>query len=443
MHYTPPLAHVCAAVVALALPAVPLAAQTEPSPPLADAAQPPAIAARADQVIALLNGTIEPADLFTDGFRAAIADTQIKGLSASLTAQFGPALTATLAAPRSDTRAALEIRFERGLAKGGIAIDPAQQNRVSELLFTSVDSLAVPDDTPQKIAADLNALPGNVNALFVPLEGGAPVISINADRPLALGSAIKLYVLAALGEDIALGKRQWHDHVPLTARSFPSGQLQDWPQGAPLTLHTLASLMIAISDNTATDQLIAVLGKDRIIKLMRDSGHANPKANIPLLTTRELFMMKASGEARIAAYRSSDAAARAGILAEVGQADMTRDQINAAFGKGPQAIDIEWFAAPSDLARLLGHMRRACDPAVFAIMAINPSATPAIRARWDYVGYKGGSEPGVLNLTWLLRDKAGAWHMLTLGWNNPAAVIDQGKLEAIAQRILMLASTAR
>lgn len=71
-------------------------------------------------------------------------------------------------------------------------------------------------------------------------------------------------------------------------------------------------------------------------------------------------------------------------------------------------------------------------------MAINPSATPAIKANWDYIGFKGGSEPGVLNLTWLLRDKAGAWHVLTLGWNNPAASLDQGALEGIAQRILLL-----
>jgi hypothetical protein len=28
--------------------------------------------------------------------------------------------------------------------------------------------------------------------------------------------------------------------------------------------------------------------------------------------------------------------------------------------------------------------------------------------------------------------------VLTLGWNNPDAAVDQGKLEAIAQRILLL-----
>ncbi len=114
------------------------------------------------------------------------------------------------------------------------------------------------------------------------------------------------------------------------------------------------------------------------------------------------------------------------------------DRITAAFANGPKALDIEWFASPADLAKLFAYMRRTADPAAFDIMAINPSATPLIKANWDYIGYKGGSEPGVMNLTWLLRDTAGRDHVLTLGWNNPAAALDEGKLSAIAQRILLL-----
>ncbi len=162
---------------------------------------------RADQVVALLNGKAAPEDVFSTGFQAAIPAAQIKALSANLTAQFGAAVEVVLLEPRDGTRAALEIRFERGLAKGGIAIDPAEDNRVSELVFTSVDVLAVAGDTPEKIAADLAALPGSVNAWFGPLEGGTPVISIGANTPLALGSTFKLYVLAALAEDVKAGRR--------------------------------------------------------------------------------------------------------------------------------------------------------------------------------------------------------------------------------------------
>lgn len=423
------------ALVALGLPATPAMAQRAP---VAEAAQQSPLEIRSAQVVAVINGEVAPEEVFTTAFLAAVAPAQLAAISASLTAQFGPAREATVLPPNDGTRAALEVVFDRGIAKGGIAIDPAQDNRVNELLFTSVDSRAVVGDTPEKIAADLAALPGKVNAWFGPLDGAAPVISIGADRRLALGSTFKLYVLAALAEDVKAGRRQWSDVVSLTEKSYPSGQMQDWPKGAPVTLHTLASLMISISDNTATDQLIMVLDQDRLQRVMRDSGHSNPAANDPFLTTRMLFMLKASDAETIKAWRSGRPSAMAAVEAAFATEQPSLDQINAAFANGPKALDIEWFASPADLAKLLAHMRKTADPATFDIMAINPSSTPAIAANWDYVGFKGGSEPGVLNLTWLLRDKAGRDHILTLGWNNPDAVLDEGQMEGIAQRILLL-----
>lgn len=399
--------------------------------------EPTAIAARAQQVVALLNGALQPEDIFTDAFRAAVADAQIKTLSANLTAQFGKAVEVSLLNPAEGTRAALEIRFQRGLAKGGIAIDPAQDGRINELRFTSFDAVALAGDTPAAILADLAALPGTTNAWFGPV-GGAPVLARNADTRLALGSTFKLYILAALAEDVKAGRRQWSDVAALTQKSYPSGQLQNWPQGAPVTLHTLAGLMISISDNTATDQLIALLGRDRILKLMADSGHSDPAANTPFLTTRELFVMKAGSAEEIASWRKSDAARRAAMLGRLASQTTSLDAVNAAFAGGPKAIDIEWFASPADLAKLIAHMRKTADPKAFEIMAISPSATDTIKGKWPYIGFKGGSEPGVLNLTWALKDAAGQDWLLSLGWNNDAAVVDQGKLEAIAQRILLL-----
>lgn len=415
----------------------PVAAQEgAPPSPSAPAERTP-LEMRADDVVALINGKVEPAEVFDSSFRAAISDAQIKGLSTNLVAQFGVAVSASLT-PQSSTRAALEVRFERGLASGGIAIDPAEENRISELVFSKVDSLAVAGDTPEKIAADLAALPGSVNALFAPLDGGTPLISINADTPLALGSAFKLYVLAALAEDVKAGSRQWSDIVPLTAKSYPSGQLQNWPKGAPVTLHTLASLMISISDNTATDQLIVTLGRDRILKLMKDSGHADVASNHPFLTTYELFVLKLLDDETREQWRAGGRGVDSiqTMIAEMMPPSL--EEINGVFANGPKAIDTEWFASPADIAKLFAHMRRTADPQAFDIMAISPSATEAIKANWGTIGFKGGSEPGVLNLTWLLTDKAGRDWVLTLGWNNPAAVVDEGKLEGIAQRILLL-----
>ncbi|TGD67441.1 hypothetical protein EYC08_01910 [Tabrizicola sp. WMC-M-20] len=80
------------------------------------------------------------------------------------------------------------------------------------------------------------------------------------------------------------GQRDWADVVRLDSHhiSLPSGLMQDWPVGSSVTLHTAALLMIAESDNTATDLLIDLLGRDRIAARLG-------LATQDLLTTREIL----------------------------------------------------------------------------------------------------------------------------------------------------------
>ncbi len=390
---------------------------------------------RSEQVVALVNGEIEPGDIFTDGFLAAVPPSQLATISQQLTSQFGAALSVEGVYPVNATRAGLQIRMERAIAKGGIAIDPNDENRISELLFQEFEPV---DDTSAKIEADLNALPGEVSAYLAPLDGGDAVISIDPEKQMAIGSTFKLYVLAALAQDVAKGERSWGDVIELDVTSFPSGAMQNWPQGAPVTLHTLASMMISISDNTATDQLIKVLGKERLAQILSDSGHSSAELNDPFLTTRELFLLKGGDKARLATYASANAQVRAQILAGLETNPPSAGQIEQAFSSGPIAIDIEWFASTADLTNLFSFMETYADDTTYDIMAINPSAPRAVREKWAYIGYKGGSEPGVLNLTWLLIDKQDVPHILALSWSNPDASIEPTQLELIAQRILSL-----
>ncbi len=60
-------------------------------------------------------------------------------------------------------------------------------------------------------------------------------------------------MLDALRSSIDSGDHAWDEVVTLAAgrKSLGSGILQTWPDGSPLTLHTLATLMISRSDNTA------------------------------------------------------------------------------------------------------------------------------------------------------------------------------------------------
>src|SRR5205085_7243909 len=103
-------------------------------------------------------------------------------------------------------------------------------------------------------------------ASYLVTKNGEALYSLNPDTALAVGSAFKLGVLKALKDQIDAGTRKWSDVVELQASdiSLPSGTLQIWPVGSPFTLHTLAGLMISISDNTAADMLLKLVGRDKV-----------------------------------------------------------------------------------------------------------------------------------------------------------------------------------
>ncbi|MEP6091011.1 MAG: serine hydrolase, partial [Erythrobacter sp.] len=220
------------------------------SPPVAqtetDEASP--LQERADQVVAFINGQTGHEELFTDAFLRAVPPQQLRTITNQLTSEFGAAVSVESLDPSSANHAALSIRMERAIAKGGIAIDPASENRVSELLLQSFVPL---DDSIEKIETDLRGLNGTVTWWYGPVDGTTPpAASSGSSSQMPIGSTFKLYVLATLAREVAERKRAWSDSVTLRElRSFPSGMMQDWPKAAPVTLHTLASLMISISDN--------------------------------------------------------------------------------------------------------------------------------------------------------------------------------------------------
>ncbi|MEM7664513.1 MAG: serine hydrolase [Pseudomonadota bacterium] len=423
-----------ASVMGLFVLTAPLSAQDAEQ----DAAQEQsALEMRADQVVALVNGELEAplAEVFTADFLTAVPEAQLATLSQQLVGQFGRALAVERLDPPVGTRAELAVRMERTIAKGGIVIAPADGDRIAGLNFTSFEPV---DDSAEKIAAELSVLSGEVSAYFGPLDGGEAVISIQPDAQFAVGSTFKLYVLAALAQDVALGRLAWDDQIALTVKSYPSGMMQDWPKGAPVTLQTLASLMIAISDNTATDQLIALLGRDRVAKVMADSGHNTPDTNRPFLTTRELFLLKAGNDDRLAAFKAADAQVRAQILDGMRGETLPLEQVNQAFASGPVAIDIEWFASARDLSSLFRFMRETADPRTFDLMTINPNVPAYLKDDWSFIGFKGGSEPGVLNYTYLLTDTNGRDYVLSLSWNNPDANVEHKAFDDLVTRILSL-----
>ncbi len=96
----------------------------------------------------------------------------------------------------------------------------------------------------------------------------------DAAPPLPAASTIKLAVLLAVARAIDTGRLTQTDLVPLTAGAkVPgSGVLTALHDGLPLTVGDLAYLMVAISDNTASNLLLDAVGTDAVAAVAADLG---------------------------------------------------------------------------------------------------------------------------------------------------------------------------
>jgi hypothetical protein len=68
-------------------------------------------------------------------------------------------------------------------------------------------------------------------------------------------------------------------------------------------------------------------------------------------------------------------------------------------------------------------------------MAINNAGVPLDPAEWPYIGFKGGSEPGVLFLSFLLQNAQGDWYSVSVGGSDNERLQDAGPYIGIVTAI--------
>ncbi len=420
----------------------PVAVAAQSAPPLnagdaaAAIAVDPAVRSRADALIPVLAGKPGYATLFADSFKRAVPEARFGPLTQQLRTTLGEPRGIERFEPIGRWAATIVIGYDRGTATGRITLDPAAPHAIAGLLITGT---APRDDSAARVQAEVAALPGTAQIGVYALDGStpAPVFETRGDGPGPLGSAFKLWVLAEAARQVAAGTLRWDQVVPVGTPSLPSGVLQSWPAGSPVTVQTLATLMISISDNTATDTLLTLLGRDRV-----DATAATFGAIGPVLTTREAFVIK-SDPALVAAWSKGDAAQRRALLAAQASRIAGTALDPMMFSAGPLANDsVEWFARPRDMARLLAALKEA-GPIVRGILSINHGVDPVTAARFAYVGFKGGSEPGVIALNLLARTKAGRWYAVSGSWHRPDAAVDEAKFLTLVTRALTLMTERR
>jgi beta-lactamase class A len=97
-----------------------------------------------------------------------------------------------------------------------------------------------------------------------------------ADRRFVAASTIKIPVMITLYRQIDQGLHAADELIALGPDRIPgSGVLQHMHEGLELTVDDLCTLMIAISDNTATNMLVDLVGLDQVNRTIHDLGMAN------------------------------------------------------------------------------------------------------------------------------------------------------------------------
>jgi Beta-lactamase enzyme family len=406
----------------------------------AQAAASPEYQQMAERLTVFLGDPKSPETLFDRSFLDQVPPAQIIGLASSLIAQHGKPVRLGEVEAKALHSGIVRVVYARANVVMQMAMTPAHGGKIIGLLVIAV---RVDGDSAARLSADFRALKGNAGLVITQIANGGlriPLLEYNADEPHAIASVFKLWVLAEAARQVNAGERGWDDVIPLGPRSMPSGITQAWPIGTPMTMQGLATLMISISDNTATDTLLHALGRRNVDAMVAQTGHFDAERTLPILSTIEAFALKMHANTDLREeFRALDSK-RGRALLHANRARLTHSAVNPSeLSVKPAFIDsIEWFASPNDMARLLDYFRRLAGREALSIMAVNVPLPEGEVKRFRYAGYKGGSEIGVMAMSFLIQAQNGDWYAVTGAWNNAEAAIDQEKFTALMQRAVAL-----
>ncbi|MEZ5281106.1 MAG: serine hydrolase [Acidimicrobiales bacterium] len=438
------------------------ALETEPEPESSPARM------RLDWFVAALNAAEPPTDQeieqqFSPEFLAQVPPFQLVQGAAQMTAAMDLPITIESIESESPDGTALEavLVSADGTARlrVSLVVGADEPHLIEGLLGVPDVEVEFPEDlTIDRLDETLLSLGANSSLGIYEVTDGECVAlhEIRAADQVVLGSVFKLWVLADLADRIAAGEASWADMVEVEDRykSSPDGEVFGLEAGTEISVEDLAMAMISISDNSATDHLIAYLGRDSIESALARIGVSDPAANTPLLSTAALFQLKfVAADPSSAAYRALDEAGRRALLEEIDDAVLpwaadpnSVDLINAdgvAIDQ-PRDLDLEWFATPRDLC--LTHVylaKQAEQPGlepVAEILEANPGlGLPFDRGRWPVIRFKGGSEPGVIAGAWWFEGDDGRRYVVAGGVSDPNRTVDEVEASvALASAVTLL-----
>ena len=130
----------------------------------------------------------------------------------------------------------------------------------------------------ERLEANIQRIAKSVNAdwgIYIKCLETGEEIALNADQAMDTMSVIKIPLMAEAFRQMEAGKFALADRVNLTdaVRRPGTGIIQSLDSGVELTIKDLLTLMIVVSDNTATDLMYdKVGGTEPVNKLMQSWG---------------------------------------------------------------------------------------------------------------------------------------------------------------------------
>lgn len=125
----------------------------------------------------------------------------------------------------------------------------------------------------KRVRSEVALFKGKVSLFARNLDTGA-VYNLNGDEPVPTASTIKVAVMVEAFTRVAEGKAKWTDELVLTKAKKVGGAgiLQEFGDGLRLTLRDGVTLMMTLSDNTATNLVIDALTADAVNARMESLG---------------------------------------------------------------------------------------------------------------------------------------------------------------------------
>lgn len=389
-----------------------------------------AIGEATDLVLSWLNGAVfDEATyelVFDDAFRAAVSFDQMPQLFDQLRLA-GPFEVGQIQRSTSIGAELIVLGASGERAVLTVAVASADDSTMTGLFIApatqpSFDAPASIDEAVARLEALGTTRIGALDSSCASIDDGP---NLGAREQAPIGSGFKLWVLAAVVATVESGNISWDGQIEVRDEldSIPSGVTQNDPDGTLLTVRQLAERMIEISDNTATDHLMDLVGREAVESAMINSGHSAPERNLPLMNTREFTILKFSDPDLLSRYLAADVDERRRILDDQVGALPLPPLSNITSVTDPVEVEtVEWFASPVDLCRTLTSLADVDEAA--AILARN-AGIPDEAGRWSTILYKGGSEPGVLAMAWLVEADDGTRQVVAGSVFNEDRLIDE------------------